>query len=655
MAVGCRPRTRARVHRHAAEQQQSSTTAPSTTAPSAAAAEIEQLRVAVERAYVERLAELEEQPRLAHVTSSTSRGTRTTSGRERLARLNEALHIIKSQPGMKNDKNQRNFHRNMTMAIIRKLFKDDYAEHLDYLREQFDVDKFKSEVLIITPRRFGKTFSVAMFVAAAAYALEGSDQAIFSTGRRASKKLLDLIYRFLCYLPGMKERVIQKNVETIHIQGPGGADDIRKISSYPSKVRSSSTGRACVVVVWLLGCRARPRAHAGTFVRACRCFTDHANNARRHGGHVAAVRARQERVVVGVELRRGARARAGVCARVLDRVSRESTAAGYGHGAGVHRRLLSPMSCRRRRCGDGACARRRMVDCVVRLLPARCRGAPRQHRGATISRSKNVVRGDVVVATIEGARVKRAHTSACSLRATSVSCLLFGIRCVYRRRRGAFTTYEMRMLVVALILVVLARGDDDNRPRCSWQCDDPVCEAVCEAVCAKPVCVSACSVDGGGDDVVVNASACAPPVCVVTCPNADDADARDECPQCETVCEPLVCDEEAQCAPLCEATRCEWACSAPTTATCAEPHCELVCESPACAAQPDLLASIVEAEARQSIPPHLAPYAYTRCRALPPHCGDANDAACSSTSPDVHCVELGCCAWTSIPYTSELP
>jgi len=104
------------------------------------------------------------------------------------------------------------------------------------LREQFEVDQFKSEVMIITPRRWGKTYSVAMFVAASAFAIESTTQAIFSTGRRASKKLLDLIYQFLCKLPGMKESIITKNVEEIRIQGPGGEGDIRTICSYPSKV-----------------------------------------------------------------------------------------------------------------------------------------------------------------------------------------------------------------------------------------------------------------------------------------------------------------------------------------------------------------------------------------------------------------------------------
>ena len=91
----------------------------------------------------------------------------------------------------------------------------------------------------LTRRSFGKTYSVAMFVVALALAVEGIEQSIFSTGRRASQKLLELIFAFICKIPGMKEMIIKHNVETIWLQGPGGKDDIRKISSYPSKVKIS--------------------------------------------------------------------------------------------------------------------------------------------------------------------------------------------------------------------------------------------------------------------------------------------------------------------------------------------------------------------------------------------------------------------------------
>lgn len=49
--------------------------------------------------------------------------------------------------------------------------------------------------MIVTPRRFGKTFSVAQYVAAFTAAVHGKEVAIFSTGRRASKKMLDLVFR----------------------------------------------------------------------------------------------------------------------------------------------------------------------------------------------------------------------------------------------------------------------------------------------------------------------------------------------------------------------------------------------------------------------------------------------------------------------------
>jgi len=76
-----------------------------------------------------------------------------------------------------------------------------------------------------------------MFVAACAVTIEGCEQAIFSTGRRASQKLLELVYTFLCKIPGVSGSIIRHNVECIWIQGPHGKDDIRKIYSYPSKVK----------------------------------------------------------------------------------------------------------------------------------------------------------------------------------------------------------------------------------------------------------------------------------------------------------------------------------------------------------------------------------------------------------------------------------
>lgn len=50
----------------------------------------------------------------------------------------------------------------------------------------------------------------------------------------------------------------------------------------------------------------------------------------------------------------------------------------------------------------------------------------------------------------------------------------------------------------------------------------------------------------------------------------------DQCPQCETLCDPL----PSPCNILCEAPNCTWTCVKPTD--CPQPRCELHCESPTC-------------------------------------------------------------------------
>jgi len=113
---------------------------------------------------------------------------------------------------------------------------------------------------------------------------------------------------------------------------------------------------------------------------------------------------------------------------------------------------------------------------------------------------------------------------------------------------------------------------------CRWACDDPVCAAACVPECAPPVCELACAASGE------EPAACAPPACATRCP-PDASGFAEECPRCETVCEPADCPAGAvtTCAPLCEATACAWRCRPPLD--CPPPACVLQCEAPACAAQ----------------------------------------------------------------------
>ena len=81
--------------------------------------------------------------------------------------------------------------------------------------------------IVLTP----PVVAVSMYVAAMAWHVP-SEQAIFSTGRRASSKLLEQVLSMLNKLPGAEERIVKSNQEMIWVSHPGGK--IAKISSYPS-------------------------------------------------------------------------------------------------------------------------------------------------------------------------------------------------------------------------------------------------------------------------------------------------------------------------------------------------------------------------------------------------------------------------------------
>lgn len=174
-------------------------------------------------------------PNLAQkVLDPTAQSGERVTGRMRYARARHAL----SSFGLNPSPMQKLFFNNMFGACAKLILRDDFDTERDDFMLELGLTRMQPQFMAITPRRFGKTYSVAMFVVAMAYAIEGVEQAIFSTGRRASSKLRDLIYAFICRIPGMKESIGDRNnSETIWINGSADPTDVRKISAYPSKVK----------------------------------------------------------------------------------------------------------------------------------------------------------------------------------------------------------------------------------------------------------------------------------------------------------------------------------------------------------------------------------------------------------------------------------
>jgi hypothetical protein len=143
---------------------------------------------------------------------------------------------------------QRLFHDDFLKACTRSFWKleppGQFArDHQKVLRVN-SWDHIAQEILISTPRRFGKTISVSMFCAAMLLACPGVEISIYSTCKRISQKILRYVQKFAMLIADsdyatLNFSVKRENMEEINLQGPLGNTDIRIINSYPSKVCSA--------------------------------------------------------------------------------------------------------------------------------------------------------------------------------------------------------------------------------------------------------------------------------------------------------------------------------------------------------------------------------------------------------------------------------
>lgn len=150
--------------------------------------------------------------------------------------------------GWKRSHHQKMFHDQFLRASVRIMWKTEerglfQRDHRQIL-ETYGWESLPQEILISTPRRFGKTISVSMFCAAMIYAAPAVEVSIYSTCKRISQKLLQNVAKFLeliySELKVPRHSVIRQNMEEIVLRGPEGIQDVRKCNSYPSKVGKSA-------------------------------------------------------------------------------------------------------------------------------------------------------------------------------------------------------------------------------------------------------------------------------------------------------------------------------------------------------------------------------------------------------------------------------
>ena len=155
------------------------------------------------------------------------------------------LYAALDSCGLVRTSTQRFFHKKFVESILPWIYgKKDFSRYKERILHQARIhpDKYNQYTLISTPRRWGKTTSVAIFVASVLCTVPEAWISVYSTGRRASKALSELVLTYIKTIEeskGMKKtRVLVKNTEELFYAGDAGSD-IRRLYSYPATVQAS--------------------------------------------------------------------------------------------------------------------------------------------------------------------------------------------------------------------------------------------------------------------------------------------------------------------------------------------------------------------------------------------------------------------------------
>lgn len=157
--------------------------------------------------------------------------SKNKSGDQRVQELRFWLDNL----GMTRHVHQIRFHEHMIRASLTKIYENEWEADSEAIMKKFSVPKMQRELLFSCPRRYGKTYSVAMFVTAYSLTVPNCQTALFSTGQRTVKKLMTLIVSFFARYPGFHEKLAVSNQEDLEMKF--GDFDKRRLSCYPSSVR----------------------------------------------------------------------------------------------------------------------------------------------------------------------------------------------------------------------------------------------------------------------------------------------------------------------------------------------------------------------------------------------------------------------------------
>lgn len=166
-------------------------------------------------------------------------------------RINSALKYL-DEHGFERSSQQRLFHHAFMQSTYAQLYGQDLHRNLIRLLEDSNTSELRTEVACLTPRRFGKTFAVALWCASMLVCAKDHDSSIYSTSARVSKMLLQTILRFVAILQpvfGGKIVAIDKNEYVIYRTADGIENSCHAYPAKSETLRGTGSKRKTGLVV----------------------------------------------------------------------------------------------------------------------------------------------------------------------------------------------------------------------------------------------------------------------------------------------------------------------------------------------------------------------------------------------------------------------
>lgn len=200
------------------------------------------------------------------VHSTKAQGEKSGNGNRIPGRVQIANMVrLLDKLGYTRSATQKEIHKGMIASVLPRIFQHESDTEMKLAMQDYGLKETSQQFMVLCPRRHGKTVvmitlmcvcfliafcvcdqATALFIAAYLLSIPSCTVSVYSTARRASQELLNMIKKMVATLPMSRTMQSISNQETFELNING---DKRRCSSYPGCSRTlRGTGGDLIVL-----------------------------------------------------------------------------------------------------------------------------------------------------------------------------------------------------------------------------------------------------------------------------------------------------------------------------------------------------------------------------------------------------------------------